>query len=83
MKALDTTAAGDTFCGGLVAALSQGQPLAEALTRANAAGALACTRLGAQSSIPESVEVDLFLRDNHSQSKSQIDDLRRFCGFIH
>jgi len=83
VKALDTTAAGDTFCGGLVAALSQDQSLEQALKRANAAGALACTKLGAQSSIPDSVEVDLFLRDNHSQSKSQIDDLRRFCGFIH
>jgi len=83
VKALDTTAAGDTFCGGLVAALSQDQSLEQALKRANADGALACTKLGAQSSIPDSVEVDLFLRDNHSQSKSQIDDLRRFCGFIH
>ena len=83
VKALDTTAAGDTFCGGLVAALSQDQSLEQALIRANAAGALACTRLGAQSSIPDSAEVDLFLRDNHSPSKSKIDDLRRFCGFIH
>ncbi len=49
---VDTTAAGDTFCGALVAALSQGATMAQALQRASAAAALACTQLGAQSSIP-------------------------------
>ncbi len=49
---VDTTGAGDTFCGALVAALSQHATLAQALQRASAAGALACTQLGAQSSIP-------------------------------
>jgi ribokinase len=58
---LDTTGAGDTFCGTLVAALSQGQPLAQALQRASAAGALACTRLGAQSSTPTDAEITAFL----------------------
>ena len=58
---IDSTGAGDTFCGALVAALSQGQPLAQALQRASAASALACTRLGAQSSIPTAAEVDAFL----------------------
>ena len=63
VTAVDTTAAGDTFCGVLVAALSQGQSLQQALERANAAGALACTQLGAQSSIPSSDDVDEFLRN--------------------
>jgi ribokinase len=49
---VDTTGAGDTFCGALVAALSQHATLAQALQRASAAAALACTQLGAQSSIP-------------------------------
>jgi ribokinase len=62
---IDSTGAGDTFCGALVAALSQGQPLAQALQRASAAGALACTRLGAQSSIPTAAEVTSFLA-NHT-----------------
>jgi ribokinase len=61
VTALDTTAAGDTFCGALVAALSQGAALAPALRRASAAAALACTRLGAQASIPTRAEVDAFL----------------------
>jgi ribokinase len=58
---VDTTAAGDTFCGVLVAALDRGTSLPEALRTANAAGALACTRPGAQSSIPTHVELQDFL----------------------
>ena len=60
---LDTTAAGDTFCGVLVAALAGGHPMAQALLAATAASALACTRLGAQSSIPTRAEVDALLCD--------------------
>jgi len=60
---LDTTAAGDTFCGVLTAALSQGSALPMALRRASAAAALACTRLGAQSSIPLTHEVDELLTE--------------------
>ena len=59
---LDTTAAGDTFCGVLVASLGSGLGIPEALRRANAAGALACTRLGAQSSIPTHAELQDFLQ---------------------
>ena len=58
---VDTTAAGDTFCGALVAALARRLPLGDALRSANAAGALACTRPGAQSSIPTHAEVQSFL----------------------
>jgi ribokinase len=59
---VDTTAAGDTFCGVLVAALGNGLGIPEALRLANAAGALACTRLGAQSSIPTHAELQAFLQ---------------------
>ncbi len=52
VKAVDTTAAGDTFCGALAVALAQGEALREALQFANAAAALATTRMGAQPSIP-------------------------------
>ena len=61
VDALDTTAAGDTFCGALVAALSRGESRAAGLAFASAAAAIACTRLGAQSSIPTRAEVDEFL----------------------
>jgi ribokinase len=57
--AVDTTGAGDTFCGVLVAALAaqgavskDGANLAAALAQASAAAALTCTQLGAQNSIP-------------------------------
>lgn len=66
---IDSSGAGDTFCGVLVAALSQApqrhqalqQSLPTALRLASAAAALACTRLGAQSSIPTQAEVTEFL----------------------
>lgn len=61
VSAIDTTAAGDTFCGALVAALGRNLALPEALRRAGAAAALACTRPGAQSSIPTQAEVVTFL----------------------
>ena len=61
VSALDTTGAGDTFCGTLVAALSQGEALPDALRRASAAAALACTSLGAQSSIPTAQAVAALL----------------------
>jgi ribokinase len=83
VKALDTTAAGDTFCGVLVAALNQQQSMQQALERANAAGALACTRLGAQCSIPDFVELETFLQNTPPPSTGQKEDLRRFCGFTH
>lgn len=64
IEPLDTTAAGDTFCGALLAALASGASMADALMRASAASALTCTRLGAQSSIPSVAEVAALLSDN-------------------
>ena len=61
IQAIDTTAAGDTFCGVLVAQLSQGTDWPAALRVANAASALTCLTLGAQSSIPTAPEVAQFL----------------------
>lgn len=58
---VDTTAAGDTFCGSLAAALVEGRKLPEAVTFAGAAASLACTKFGAQISIPTRAEVDAFL----------------------
>ena len=61
VTAVDTTAAGDTFCGVLVASLSLQLTMSQALERASAAAALACTKQGAQASIPTRAEVDIFL----------------------
>lgn len=56
-EVVDTTGAGDTFCGVLVAALARGAAMPEALREASAAAALACTHMGAQSAIPSRAEV--------------------------
>jgi len=77
---IDTTAAGDTFCGSLVAALSQGATMRQALQRAGAAGALACTRLGAQSSIPQAAEVNAFLAQQPTTDSATLDALGTYCG---
>lgn len=61
VDAVDTTAAGDTFCGVLAAALARGDALPAALREASAASALACTALGAQSSIPQRLQVRALL----------------------
>lgn len=52
VKAVDTTAAGDTFNAGLAAGLAMGKSIEECVRLANAAGALAVTALGAQGCMP-------------------------------
>jgi len=61
VEVVDTTGAGDTWCGVLAAALDRGMPLEAAMRRANAAAALACTRHGAAPSIPEAAAIDALL----------------------
>ncbi|WP_292532962.1 ribokinase, partial [Mesorhizobium sp.] len=58
---VDTVGAGDTFSGYLGAGLSSGLPLEQALTRAAAAGSLACLKPGAQPAIPLAKDVDAAL----------------------
>jgi ribokinase len=57
VEAVDATAAGDAFVGGFAVALSEGLPPAVALRWGCAAGALAATRPGAQSSLPRREDV--------------------------
>lgn len=52
VKAVDTTAAGDTFCGALCVAISEGKSLKEAAEFACSASALTVQKMGAQNSIP-------------------------------
>lgn len=58
---VDTTGAGDCWCGVLCAALDRGLPLEAAMRRASAAAAIACTRPGAASSSPVARETDALL----------------------
>ena len=60
VHAVDTTAAGDTFTAALCVGLAEGLAMPEAIRRACIAGALACTRVGAQPSVPTTAEVDAF-----------------------
>ena len=64
VNAVDTTAAGDTFCGAFAVALVEGKSLKESLRFASAAAAISVTRIGAQPSAPTREEIDLFLFDN-------------------
>ncbi|MFJ4153417.1 ribokinase [Pseudomonas sp. NPDC089752] len=57
VKALDTTAAGDTFVGGFAAALVRGLGEGEAITFGQRAAAVSVTRAGAQPSIPTLAEL--------------------------
>lgn len=61
VDAVDTTAAGDTFNGGLLAGSQAGLALDEAIRFAHAAAAISVTRVGAQTSIPSKAEVTAFL----------------------
>ncbi|TDE42201.1 ribokinase [Nonomuraea mesophila] len=58
VKAVDTTAAGDTFVGALAVARSEGRAMAGALTFASAAAALSVQREGASTSMPAREEID-------------------------
>ncbi len=60
VKAVDTTAAGDTFVGGFAAALAGGEDEAQAIRFGQVAAALSVTRAGAQPSIPALSEVQAF-----------------------
>ena len=61
VKAVDTTAAGDTFLAAAAVSLSKGKTPAEAIVYGNRAAALAVTRPGAQQSVPTEEEVEGFI----------------------
>ncbi len=62
VMAVDTTGAGDAFNGALAVGLAAGGTWEEAIPLANAAAALACTKWGAQASLPARSEVEAFLK---------------------
>jgi ribokinase len=61
---VDSVGAGDAFCGAFSVRLVEVAQVADALTFANAAGAIACTRRGAEPSMPRRSEIEAFLRDH-------------------
>lgn len=78
VQAVDSVGAGDAFCAALAVALTEGKPLREAVRFANAAGALATTKAGAQASLPSRAEVEELLTGTdgtfHTLSASRLDD---------
>jgi ribokinase len=62
VSVVDTVAAGDAFNGGLAVALSEGQPLRQAVAWATATAALSVGKAGAQPSLPARSQVAEFLR---------------------
>lgn len=61
VSALDTTSAGDVFCGSFAVAQTEGKSLTDSLRFASAASAICVTRMGAQPSAPTRKEIDQFL----------------------
>jgi len=80
VQAVDTTGAGDTFCGVLIAQLAAGQAMAQALPFASAAAALCCTQTGAQSSVPQASEVSAFLAERSAIDAQAQQDLQIYCN---
>ena len=62
VRAVDTTAAGDTFMGYFVTGMLRGEPLKTVLARAAAAASIAVSRPGAAVSIPSADEVERSMR---------------------
>jgi ribokinase len=62
VEAVDTTAAGDTYCGCLATALTEGKSLEKSVIWASAGAALSVTKMGAQPSAPSRKEIDEFLK---------------------
>jgi ribokinase len=61
VKAVDTTAAGDAFCGALAVALSEGLDVKSAIRFASATGALSVQSEGATTSMPTRQEIQKLL----------------------
>jgi ribokinase len=59
---VDTTGAGDTFCGVLAAALAESLSLDAAIVRANTAAAISVTAPGARTGMPTSDAIDALTR---------------------
>lgn len=58
VDAIDTTGAGDCFCGVFAAEIAAGAPVADAVRKANRAASLAVQKMGAASAMPVKAEID-------------------------
>lgn len=60
-KVVDTTGAGDAFCGGFTASIDKGYSFEESLQRGCVTGGLACTAIGCQTALPMESEIDRYM----------------------
>jgi len=67
VDAVDATAAGDAFTGSLAVGLAEGKTLEDAALFANYVAALSVTKMGAQSSMPDSEQVENFIKQESAQ----------------
>ena len=58
VEAVDTTGAGDSYCGAFVVALNEGKVIEDAMMFANKASSITVTRKGAISSLPKRSEIE-------------------------
>lgn len=73
VKAVDSTAAGDSFIGGLSAKLCEGAKMDDAVEYASATSAITVSRHGASVSIPTSAEVVEFMKNNSISKKAALE----------
>jgi len=71
VNAVDSTAAGDAFTGGLAAYIARGKTIKEAARCANYVAALSVTKRGAQSSLPTQEEVENFMQQSKQNLQRQ------------
>ncbi len=64
VQVVDTTAAGDTLCGGMSVKIAEGKTLLESAKFGSNAASIACTRRGAQLSIPTKIEIEKIMLKN-------------------
>ncbi len=69
VEVVDTTGAGDAFAGALGVRLAEDAPVDEALAFANAAGAIAAARFGAQPSLPTRAEVEALMAEQQAKDR--------------
>ena len=69
IKAVDSTAAGDTYTGYFLAGIMEGRSLRESMSRASFAAALAVTKAGAACSIPSTDELERFLAEKNPRER--------------
>jgi len=68
VNAIDTTGAGDCYCGALMAFLAKGESIGRAIRYASSAAAISVTRLGVVEALPDLTETEAFMKSGRIDS---------------